>query len=80
MEGKPQDRMQEVSADEMGRQIQALDCGISPTGSSSTKGKNLQNSWSAGGDPLENPSGKEHAEWAFDLYMDILAGATSQRK
>jgi len=39
MEGKPQNRMQEVSADEIGLQIQAyaLYCGISPTGSNSTK-------------------------------------------
>jgi len=64
MEGNPQNRMQEVSADEIGRQIQAyaLYCGISPTGSNSTKGANSQNSRSAGGDPLEKPSGKEHAE------------------
>jgi len=74
--------MQEVSADEIGRQIQAyaLYCGISRTGSNSTKGANSQNSWSAGGDPLESPSGKEHAEGDFDLYMDILPGASSQRK
>jgi len=79
MEGKPQNRMQEVSADEIGRQIQAYAffCGISPTGSNSTKGVSSQNSWSAGGDPLENPSGKEHAEWDFDLYTDILPGAFS---
>jgi len=59
MEGKPQNRMQEVSADEIGRQIRAygLYCGISPTGSDSTKGANSQNSWSAKRDPLENPSG-----------------------
>jgi len=64
MEGNPQNRMQEVSADEIGRQIQAyaIYCGISPTGSHSTKGANSQNSWSAGGDPLEKASGKEHAE------------------
>jgi len=41
--------------------------------SNSTKGANAQNSWSAGGDPLENPSGMEHAEWDFDLYMDMPA-------
>jgi len=72
--------MQEVSADEIGRQIQdyALYCGISL--SNSTKGANSQNSWSAGIDPLENLSGKEHAEWDFDLYMDILPGASSQGK
>nr|XP_036677417.1 uncharacterized protein LOC118878518 isoform X2 [Drosophila suzukii] len=54
------------SADEIGRQIQAyaLYCGISPTGINSK-------SLSAGGDLLENPSGKEHAEWDFDFYMDI---------
>jgi len=33
-----------------------------------------------GGDHLENPSGKEYAEWDFDLYKDILPGASSQRK
>jgi len=46
MEGKPQNRMQEVSADEIGRQIQAyaLYCAISPTGSNFTKGANSQNS------------------------------------
>jgi len=82
MEGELQNRTQKVRADEIGRQIQAyaLYCGISPTGSNSTKGANSQNSWSAGGDPLENPSGKEHAEWDFDLYMDILPGASSQGK
>jgi len=82
MEEKHQKRLKEVSADEKGRLIQAyaLYCGFSPTGSNSTKGANSQNSWSAGGDPLENPSGKEHAEWDFDLYMDILPGASSQRK
>jgi len=74
--------MRELSADEIERQIQAyaLYCGISPTGSNSTKGENSQNSWSAGGDPLENPSGTEHAEWDFDLYMDVLLGASLQRK
>jgi len=74
--------MQEVSADEIGLQIQAyaLYCGISPTGSNSTKGSNSQNSWSAVGDPLENPSGKEYDEWDLNLYMDILPGASSQRK
>jgi len=38
MEGRPQNRLQEVSADEIGHQIQAyaLYCGISPTGSNST--------------------------------------------
>jgi len=38
--------MQEVSEDEIGRLIQAseLYCGISPTGSNSTKGANSQNS------------------------------------
>jgi len=42
MEGKPQNRLQEVSADEIGRLIQAvaLYCGISPTRSNSTKGAN----------------------------------------
>jgi len=64
--------MQELSADEV--QAYALYCGISPTGSNSTKGENSQNSWSA--DPLENPSGKEHAQWDFDLYMDIMPGAS----
>jgi len=69
MEGKPQNRIQKVRADEIVRQIQAyaLYYGISPTGINSTKGANSQNSWSAGGDPLENPNGKEHAEWDFDL-------------
>jgi len=39
--------MQEVSAGQIGRQIQAyvLYCGISPTGSNSTKGAHLQNSY-----------------------------------
>jgi len=70
MEGKPQNRLQAVSADEIGCLIQAvaLYCGISPIGSNTTTGENQQNSWSAGGDPLENPSGKEHADFA--LYMD----------
>jgi len=76
--------MQEVSADEIGLQIQAyaLYCGISLTGSNSKipKGANSQNSWSAGWDSLENPSGKENANWDFDFYMDILSGASSQRK
>jgi len=74
--------MQGVRVDKIGRQIQAyaLYCGISPTGSNSTEGANSQNTWRAGGDPLENPSGKEHAEWDFDLYMDILPVAPSQRK
>jgi len=74
--------MQEVSADEIGLQIQAyaLYCGIWTTGSNSTKEANSQNSRSAGGDPPKNPSGKEHAEWDFDLYMDILPGASLQRK
>jgi len=48
MEGKRQNRMQEVSADEIGLQIQAyaLYCGISLTGSNSKipKGANSQNS------------------------------------
>jgi len=46
MEGKPQNRIQKVRADEIGRQIQAyaLYCGISPTGSNSTKGANSQSS------------------------------------
>jgi len=41
MERKTENRMQEVSADEIGRKIQAysLCCGISPTGSNSTKGE-----------------------------------------
>jgi len=40
LEGKPQNRIQKVRADEIGRQIQAyaLYCGISPTGSNSIKG------------------------------------------
>jgi len=82
MEGKRHNRIQKVRADEIGRKIQAyaLYCGISPTGSNSTKGANSQNSLSAGGDPLENPSGKEHAEWDFEHYMDILPGASSQRE
>jgi len=73
---------QEVIADEIGRVIQAvaLHCGISPTGSNTTTGANPQNSWSVGGDPLENPSGKEHAEWDFALYKNILLGVASQRK
>jgi len=43
---KHQNRMQEVSADEIGRQIQAyaLYCGISPIGSNFTKGANSENS------------------------------------
>jgi len=28
----------------------------------------------------ENPSWKEHAEWDFAPYMDILWGVSSQRK
>jgi len=42
MEGNPQNRIQEVSADEIGRQIQAVAiyCGNSPTGSNTTKGDN----------------------------------------
>jgi len=82
MDGKPQSRIQGVRVDEIGGQIQAyaLYCWISPTGSKSTKGANSQNSWSAGGDPLENPSGREYAEWDFDLYVDILPVAPSQRK
>jgi len=46
MEGEPQNRMQEISADEIGPHIQdyALYCGISPTESNSTKGANSQNS------------------------------------
>jgi len=65
--------MQEVSADEVERLIHAvaLYCGISPAGSKTT-GANPQNCWSAGGNPLENPSGKEYAEWDLALYMDIL--------
>jgi len=45
MRGKPQNRMQEVSADEIERLIQAVAfyCGISPTGSKTT-GANPQNS------------------------------------
>jgi len=45
MKGKPQNRMQEVSADEIERLIQAVAfyCGISPTGSKTT-GANPQNS------------------------------------
>jgi len=82
MEGKHQNRIQKIRADELGRQLQAyaLYCGASPRGSNSTNVENSQNSWSVEGDPLENPSGKEHAEWDFDLYMDILPGASSQRK
>jgi len=73
--------MQEVSADEIERLIQAVAfyCGISPTGSKTT-GANPQNSWSAGGDPLENLIGKEYTEWDLALYMDILPGVSSQRK
>jgi len=46
MEEKPQNRIQKVRADEIGRQIQAyaLFCGISPTGSNSTKEANSQKS------------------------------------
>jgi len=42
MEGKPQQHMQEVSADEKGRLVQAVAhyCGISPTGSNITTGQN----------------------------------------
>jgi len=45
MEGKPQNRLQEVSADATGRitQAVALYCGLSPTGSNTT-GANPQNS------------------------------------
>jgi len=41
MEGNPQNRLQEVSADEIGRLIQAVVhyCGISPTGSNTTTGQ-----------------------------------------
>jgi len=44
MEGNPQNRQQEVSADEIGRLIQAVAhyCGISPTGSNTTTGKILK--------------------------------------
>jgi len=44
MDGKPQNRMQGVRVDEIGRQIQAyaLYCGISPPGSNSTKRANSQ--------------------------------------
>jgi len=82
MEGKPQNRMQEVSTDEIGRLVQAvaLYCGISPTESNTTTGANPQDSGNAGRDPLEDPSAKEHAEWDFVPYMDILAGVPSQRK
>jgi len=40
-EGQPQNRLQEVSADEIGRLIQAVAhyCGISPTGSNTTTGQ-----------------------------------------
>ncbi|XP_070855245.1 uncharacterized protein [Drosophila suzukii] len=81
MEGKPQNRMQEVSTDEIGRLVQAvaLYCGISPTESNTTTGANPQDSGNAGRDPLEDPSAKEHAEWDFVPYMDILAGVPSQR-
>jgi len=46
MEGKTQSRRQEVSADEIGRLIQAvaLYCGILPTGSNTTTVANPQNS------------------------------------
>jgi len=46
MEGKPQNRLQAVSADEIGCLIQAvaLYCGISPIGSNTTTGENQQNS------------------------------------
>jgi len=63
--------------------------GTSPTGSNTTDltdrkqyhiEANPENSWRAGGDPLENPSGKEHSEWDFASYMDILPGAASQIK
>jgi len=65
MEGKPQNRKQEVSADEIGCQIQAyaLYCGTSPKGRNSTKGANSQKSLSAGGDPLNNPSGTSISTW-----------------
>jgi len=29
---------------------------------------------------VEVLDGKEHAEWDIDFYMDILPGASSQRK
>jgi len=82
MEEKPQNRLQEVSADEIGRLIQAVthSCGTWPTGSNTTTGENPQNSWSAGRDPLENPSEKEHAEWDLALYMDMLQGVSLLRK
>jgi len=46
MKGKPQNRLQKVSVDKIGRLIQAvaLYCGTSPTGSNSTKGARSQNS------------------------------------
>jgi len=82
MEGKAQNRIQEVSADEIGRQIQAVVIygGISPTGSNTTNGDHSQNSWGAGGDPLGNPSVKKRVEWDFAPYKDIVPGASSQRK
>jgi len=41
MEGKPPNRLQEVSANEIGRLIEAVAhyCGISPTGSNTTTGQ-----------------------------------------
>jgi len=42
--------------------------------------ENPQNSWRTGGDILENFSGKEHAEWDFASYKDIMSGVFSQRK
>jgi len=34
----------------------------------------------AGVNPIEKPIGKEHAEWDFAPYMDILKVVSSQRK
>jgi len=39
--------------------------------------ENPQNNCCAGGYPPGNPSGKEHAEWDFALYMDILSIKTA---
>jgi len=39
MEGKPQKRLKDVSADEKGVHAVAHYCGISPTGSNSTTGQ-----------------------------------------
>jgi len=70
--------MQEVSADEIGRLTHYCPLLWDFTGKKQYHNRaNRQNSWSAGGDPLENPIGKEQAEWDFAPYMDILPDGTT---